>query len=159
MLFQATWALSCPTGFYDPGSGATRCLRCPIYFTECTDAYHGTVMKQFIGYTTNVAAYIGIPISYCQGGLVYNKEKDVCQVPCKSGCSACVVDIDFCTDCESGHLWNTDFTCIPAVIGLEAGSLGISAISLVFLIISCCYINKARKWNQSKWSFKTSISP
>ncbi len=38
------------------------------------------------------------------------------------GCADCTYDYDFCTDCSNGFVWNNDFTCIPAVIGLEAAS-------------------------------------
>ena len=62
------------------------------------------------------------------------------------GCATCQIDYDFCLDCTNGFTWNTDYTCLPAVIGLEAASLALLTISFVFLIISCCLVNKARKW-------------
>ena len=148
LLQTSLAALSCPSGFYDPGSGATLCYRCPISYTTCSSASNGTVIKQLVGYSTTVTGFVGIPFPYCTtGGVTYNKEKDVCSIECKAGCYSCSVDYDFCTECHNGYVWNPDYTCLPAVIGLEAASLALLAIGLVFLIISCCYVNKARKWN------------
>lgn len=133
-------ALDCPSGYYDPTGGATKCRRCPEYFTTCASAVNGTVVSTITGYTTAS----GLPVSYCSAGA-YNKNTNQCQMECKTGCSSCLVDYDFCIDCQNGYLWNTDHTCLPAVIGLSAASLALLAVGLIFGIIGCCYVNKARK--------------
>jgi len=69
----------------------------------------------------------------------------LCQPKCKEGCKNCDIDYDYCTECENGYTWNNDFTCIPAVIGLQAASLAILVIGLVFGIISCCVVIRAKK--------------
>ena len=143
-LFQLSFTLDCASGYYDIGSSATRCKRCPAYFVSCSSPSNGTAVKQISGYSTSITGAVGLTVPYCTGRS-YNKDKNVCQDECKLGCASCIVDYDFCTDCSNGYIWNPDYTCIPAVIGLEAASLALLAIGLVFLIISCCYVNKARK--------------
>lgn len=140
LALVSTVAIDCPSGFYDPGSGATRCVQCSEWKETCT-ASNSTYYKRITGYSTST----GTPVAYCPGGTTYNKDKNVCQPACKDGCSGCTVDYDYCTSCFNGYIWNGDYTCIPAVIGLEAASLALLAIGLVFAVIGCCYVNKARK--------------
>jgi hypothetical protein len=141
LVFTGAAAIDCASGFYDllAGSG-TRCYQCSWGKTTCTTTNH-TYDKKLSGYTTTTAA----PTPYCPAGIGYNKEKNLCESVCKEGCSACVVDYDYCTECFNGYTWNPDNTCLPAVIGLEAASLAFLAIGLVFSVIGCCYVNKARK--------------
>jgi len=56
-----------------------------------------------------------------------------------------MIDYDFCESCHGGYVWNPDYTCLPAVVGLEAASLALLVIALIFSVIGCCYVNKARK--------------
>lgn len=144
LALVSTVALDCPSGFYDPGSGATRCVQCDQGRETCTTT-NFTYYKRITGYSTGT----GIPVPLCPvvslSPTVYNKDKNVCQVFCKEGCNGCLVDYDYCTSCFNGYIWNGDYTCIPAVIGLEAASLALLAIGLVFAVIGCCYVNKARK--------------
>lgn len=140
-LLQLTSSQTCTNGYYLP-SGATRCSRCSEFFTTCTDAATGTIVTSLVGYTL----VSGVATPYCPAGNGnYNKNTNTCDTLCKLGCASCSVDYDFCTECDNGFTWNTDHTCLPAVIGLEAASLALLAISLVFLIISCCLVNKAKK--------------
>lgn len=141
-LAQFASSQSCSTGYY-LASGATRCSRCDEVFTSCTDASTGSIVTSIVGYTV----VSGNASPYCPlGNGYYNKNTNTCDFLCKLGCATCRVDYDFCTECTNGFTWNTDHTCLPAVIGLEAASLALLAISLIFLIISCCLVNKAKKW-------------
>lgn len=49
-------------------------------------------------------------------------------------------------ECHGGFVRNSDYICIPEIIGLEARSLAILFISLIFYIVGCIQVNKARKW-------------
>lgn len=138
-IIQSTVALDCPSGYFD--NLGTRCERCEQPFKTCSDNAIGTVPSTVVGWYL-----VGdVTTPYCTGGLYYNKEKDICSVECKTGCWQCVYDIDYCTECQNGFAWNPDYTCLPAVIGLSAASLALLTIGIVFLVISCCYVNKARK--------------
>jgi hypothetical protein len=117
-LLQSAVTLDCPKGYYDPGSGATKCNRCDKVFTECTAPLVGTVNSRIVGYKVVGSS----PSPYCAqySGVwsYYNKEDNNCHVICKLGCDKCNTDYDFCTDCSAGFTWNPDYTCLPAVIGL-----------------------------------------
>lgn len=141
LLQISSYALSCPDGYYDPGSGATRCEQCNYYFSKCTEATKGTFHSSITGIRKGGTT---IADAYCYSGG-YNSKDNTCDGNCVAGCSYCLIDNDFCLMCENGYVWNSDFTCIPAVVGLEASSLALLFISLIFLIITCIQVNKARK--------------
>ena len=138
-LVQSSLSLSCGKGFYDGGS--TRCTQCTTIFTECTAAAKGTLNSRIAGANLDST---GSVVNWCAAGA-YNKDKSQCESKCKDGCYGCLTDYDFCTDCHAGYAWNPDYTCLPSIIGLEAASLALLVLALVFLVIGCCYVNKARK--------------
>ena len=80
-LLHTSLAIDCPSGFYDPGSGATRCLQCSLGIETCaaTTGAVTTYHKRITGFSTAS----GSPVAYCAGITQYNKDKNVCQVPCK----------------------------------------------------------------------------
>lgn len=132
--------LSCKDGYYDPGSGATLCEQCLIIYTKCKSPGDGTIHSSISGYKM----VSGALAPYCMG-YFYNAKDNTCDPYCANGCSSCIVDNDFCLACYNGFVWNTDYTCLPSVIGLEAASLALLVISLVFLVIAFIQVNKARK--------------
>lgn len=151
LLQLGSAALTCTDGYYDSGGASTKCTQCWLGYSKCASSNNGTVISAIKGWTTNTA---GIADQYCYGftdaGSVYRytyyeASSNTCRPTCKEGCSACLTDYDVCTDCANGYTWNKDFTCLPAVIGLEAAALALLVISLLFLIIGCIYVNKARK--------------
>ena len=71
--------------------------------------------------------------------------EDNCVNECKEGCSDCNIDYDFCIDCESGYVWNDDWTCLPSVIGLLATTLVLLIVGVVFIVISFMKVNAAAK--------------
>ena len=138
-LFQSTLgALTCQTGYYDPGASATRCSKCPEYLQSCTVS-SGTYVSSITGWMD----VSGTQTPYCSGSY-YNSKTNNCDLVCSMGCYSCAIDVGFCTTCFAGYSWN-NYQCLPAVIGLEAASLALLFISLIFAIIGCCYVNKARK--------------
>lgn len=152
-LCTSIQALDCPKGYYDPGSGATKCKVCYIAYDTCiynpvTFATNGTIKSKIVGW--DVHPTFQVPVTVCPNVIgstktYYNKTSNLCSLKCTLGCADCAVDIDFCTNCENGYALTSDNTCLPAVIGLEAASLALLAIGLVMLLIACCYVNKARK--------------
>lgn len=138
-IVQTTVALDCPSGYYDAGN--PKCERCYQPFKTCTAANNGTAPSTVVGWST----VADLPTAYCLTTGSYNKEKDICTIECKAGCWSCSVDYDYCTECQNGFIWNPDYTCLPAVIGLSAASLALLTIGIVFLVISCCYVKKAIK--------------
>lgn len=57
----------------------------------------------------------------------------------------CLIDYDYCFKCAAGYMWNKDYTCTPIAIGLQAASLALLVISLIFAIIGCVVVIKAKK--------------
>jgi hypothetical protein len=142
LLQIASSALTCSKGYWDRATpGENKCVKCAQYMVDCSST-PTVVVSSVSGYFLNTTLNANIP--YCATGY-YNKVSTNCEQFCKIGCSTCIIDYDFCTDCTNGFVWNNDFTCIPAVVGLEAASLALLTLGLVFLIISCCLVNKARK--------------
>jgi len=138
-LFQTSLAaLTCNDGYYDPGAG-TKCKQCPYEYTKCQSGSYN-VNSGITGYTT----VSGVPAPYCPASSYYNSKSNTCDPYCAAGCYTCSVDNTFCLTCQSGYVWD-NYKCLPAVVGLEAASLALLVIALVFSIIGCCYVNKARK--------------
>lgn len=133
---------SCKDGYYIPIAG-DKCIQCPAYYSKCNSANNGTFVSGIDGVKSGGSNYA--TDRYCLASNVfYNSKSNTCDPYCVYGCQSCDIDNDFCTACDSGFIW-TNYACLPAVIGLQAASLALLFISLIFLIIGCCYVNKARK--------------
>jgi hypothetical protein len=138
-------ALTCASGFYDPGTG-TRCYQCNSLYQTCTASAQGVAISSLTAFISATAGGVTYSDFYCPltSGSAYNWKTGNCELWCATGCTVCIAETTFCLNCANGYVWN-NYTCIPAVIGLEAASLALLFITLVFLIIACCYVNKARK--------------
>lgn len=152
LLAQFSTSLSCSAGWYDPGTPNAKCMTCASGFGEqfvscaATPAVTATLRTQIAGAGTNSASFTpNVAQNYCPANTYYDKTSNNCELLCKLGCASCVTDVDFCTDCTSGFYWNSDYTCLPAGVGLLAASLAFLVIGLVFLIATCCLVNKSRK--------------
>lgn len=143
LLQSAVSALTCPSGTYDIGSG-TKCVQCSPIYSTCTAFNQGILKSEFTAYKTATSGGNTYSDPYCGAG-VYNTKTGNCENFCATGCYSCQIENTWCTSCNNGYVWNSNYTCIPAIIGLEAASLALLFITLIFTIIGCCYVNKARK--------------
>lgn len=82
--------------------------------------------------------------AYCYSGD-YNAKENACNHQCATDCFHVLLIMTPVLECHGGFVRNSDYICIPAIIGLEAGSLAILFISLIFYIVGCIQVNKARK--------------
>lgn len=64
---------------------------------------------------------------------VYNGETGGCDIYCKPGCLSCSVAYDFCSDCQQGYMWNSDYSCIPVIVPLEITTLVFMLIGTIML--------------------------
>ena len=67
----------------------------------------------------------------CQSGFYYNTETGNCDVNCPIGCQ-CLYTTKFCTSCDPGFYWNSDYTCSPYVSALQVTTLIFLVIALIF---------------------------
>lgn len=152
LLFTETISLDCGKGYYlnPPISSVPVCFKCLDLFSECTlGMVQGTKIgdPNIVGYTYaangDLARYC--PIANFYFNTYYNKNENICVIECKIGCKECYVDYDYCLRCESGYEWNKDYTCTPIKIGLQGASLALLALSLIFGLIGCIVVIRAKK--------------
>ena len=134
--------LDCEDGWYSftHASGDDYCTQCAAGVAKCDDTTGavGDYDEAIDGVDDNLAPLCGI------SGDLFWKDDD-CSRECKEGCSTCVIDYDYCSDCDPGYVWNDDYTCLPSVIGLLAATLAILVVGLVFVVISFMKVNAAAK--------------
>lgn len=73
-LVQISSAVTCSGQYYAPLVG-TRCVKCPDYFSSCTDALTGVLQKQIVGFQSSGSTNT----PYCPpGSTTYNKVANTC---------------------------------------------------------------------------------
>ena len=148
MLAVTGLSASCDDGFYpaDNVDGDEICYECSgasAGIIKCDDA--GVPEEYDAGIEgTDDTGLAGLCPTGTLAGDFYWME-DNCVNECKEGCSDCNIDYDFCIDCESGYVWNDDWTCLPSVIGLLATTLVLLVVGVVFIVISFMKVNAAAK--------------
>lgn len=151
VLITGTISIDCGTGYFsNPAySALNMCYKCPDIYSECAAGFVvGTKIS-----ASNVVGYKyaanGDLVKYCPNANVYtatfyNKNENVCEIDCKEGCKECSYDYDYCIQCYPGYVWN-NYTCAPIAVGIQGASLAILAISLIFGLIACIFVIRAKK--------------
>ena len=152
LIFTQATSIDCGQGYYvatSSNSFPNMCSKCRDVFSECTS---GFVQGTKVG-DSRVAGYKyaanGDLVLYCKApngyfNSYYNKNDNSCELDCKDGCKECYIDYDYCNSCHPGYVWK-DYTCTPVAIGLQSASLALLVISLVFAIIGCVVVIRAKK--------------
>lgn len=151
-LFTEIASIDCGKGYYLNPSYSTfpMCYKCLDIFSECaTFLVQGTKIgdPNVVGYKY---ADNGDLVHYCPDANMYtatyyNKKENICEIDRKEGCKECYFDYDYCYQCYPGYVWNKDFTCTPVTIALQGASLALLAFSLIFALIGCIFVIKAKR--------------
>lgn len=141
LLIQGIYS-QCSEGTWTNTRGVSaekgKCNVCLPACQTCTSATACTAIKStFAGFTSPTTLFCSS--SSVAGTTVYgyNKNTDSCEF-CKEGCLNCAIDYDFCTKCKGG--WDYDRSkrqCLRATLGLAATILGLTALFLVLVVITC----------------------
>jgi hypothetical protein len=128
-----------------PANGKAACVQCFPGCTTCnSDSACITYIDKLKGIDRSDPAS---PTTLCSsgGGNVvgflgtwgYNSKVDACD-RCFDGCANCAFDYDYCTSCKEG--WDFDrngMACTRATLGLTAVVFALSAITLIFAVLTC----------------------
>ena len=120
------------------------CYMCDFYLSDCD---FGDLTKNVFREEISAEAYAydnSIQTLKCQSPHIYNPETKHCDNECARGCSACYGTTTFCTNCYPGFVWS-EFTCTPALIGLQATTLAVMIISMVVGLVLIVRLGKRFK--------------
>lgn len=142
-LLQTAYS-ACADGTYEnggpPTNGKAACVQCYPACFSCSDSSTcDTYIDKLKGIDRTDPA---VPTTLCsgvgfEGTWGYNSKVDACD-RCIDGCATCAFDYDYCTSCKKG--WDFDrngMACTRATLGLTAVVFALSAIALIFAVITC----------------------